>query len=134
MTQTQFNTILLGLFATGGPLSKIILALCTACSGQTIAAFSDLLTLLTPAIAGYIYYRWMSPKNQVQRVADELTPQQQNDALSGVSDAAKVKIAASVPDVAHIAVSDSATDGLAAAAASPLQPKVVTLASVEANK
>ncbi len=42
------------------------------------------------------------------------------------TDAGKIAAAAALPDVAKIEVKPTATDGVAAAAADPAQPKVVT--------
>ena len=54
-------------------------------------------------------------------------------AFAGVSDTAKLKAVEAMPEVTQINVKRSATDGVAAAAADPDRPKVVTTPAVTAT-
>ena len=131
MTQTQINALLLGLFGASGPLAKI-LALVFHMDDGLIHSILEVCTLLTPTISGAIFTYMQRPTGVVNSVAS-LTPVQQNEALTHVSDAAKLQIAEAVPAVATIVVKDTATDGPAKLAQSDNHPNIVTETQNEAD-
>lgn len=124
MNSDQVNTMLLALFATSGPLAKVLTA-AFGMSNDTVSAVLSILAILTPAATGAIFTYMQRNAGKVAAVAS-MSPEEQHAALNKVPDAAKVLIAKAVPDVATVVVKDTATNGVAKLAASTLQPDIVT--------
>lgn len=124
MTQSQINALLLGLFGAAGPLAKILGSVFHL-DGEVVHSILDVATLLTPAISGALWTYMQRPTGVVAAVA-ELPPEQQNAALTHVSDATKVKIVEAVPGVATVVIKDEANSTLAALAKDEAHPNVVT--------
>lgn len=124
MNQDQINAVLLALFASSGPVAKLLVSLAHM-DNDTIGAVMTLLTILTPLVSGGVFAYLQRDAGKVAAVAT-MSAQDQQAALNKVPDEAKVLIAKAVPDVATVVVKDTATNGIAKLAADPAQPHIVT--------
>jgi len=123
MTKEQINGLLLGLFGTAGPISKLLALWLT--DDKMVAAILDVCMLLTPIVAGAVFSYLQRPSAMVASVAT-MSPEAQHLALTHVSDETVVQLAEGVPDVATVVVRDTATNGVAALAQDASHPHVVT--------
>lgn len=123
MNPEQIKNALLGLLGTSGPIASFLVQV-LGYPSEKVTVTLNLVAALTPTLWLAIALYRSRIKGQVQAVAS-LPPDQVRAALEQIPDAAKVQIAAAVPDVARIVVRPTATNGLAAAVADQAQPKVV---------
>lgn len=124
MNKDQVNAVLLALFASSGPVAKLLVSL-LHWDNDTISAVMTLLTILTPLVSGGIFTYLQRDAGKVASVST-MSAADQKAALDKVPDEAKVLIAKAVPDVATVVVKDTATNGVAKLAADETQPHIVT--------
>lgn len=98
-------------------------------TAEQAADLSNEIMIAAPAVIAIATLIWgalsQTDKAKVASVS-KMSPDAQQAALSGVSDAAKVSIAEAVPGVATVVVKDGTNGKLGDLAASPDHPNVVT--------
>jgi hypothetical protein len=125
MNKEQIHDALRVALAAGGPLAALILKY-TGLSQTDFEMWVAVALLVVPPCAAWAWGIWQNRQAAKVEAVARMSSADQHAALNKVSDAAKVKIAESVPDVATVVVRDTATGTLAALAASDNQPNIVS--------
>lgn len=147
INKEQIIAVLLGLFATSGPLASWLLTYAKM-ESQTVAAIMSLAQIFTPFIAGGIYY-WMQrdaakvaavqslPVEKKMEVAAALPVEVKAADAAALPPSEAVKMAVALPseanlaavnampDVAQVIVHDNASNGVSIAMKDPTLEKVV---------
>lgn len=131
MNKEQINALLLGLFATAGPVAEL-LASAFHLSSDTIDTILRLCTVLTPVVAGAIFTYLQRDTAKVAAVAS-MPAEAQKAALNKVPDDVKVQIAEATPGVATVVVKDTANGKLQVLAHDDSHPNIVTETQNEAD-
>jgi len=131
MTSAQQRLIYILLTTVSGPVVNI-LARILHLGSDDVQLWLNLISAVTLAAGTAWGITSFTPTGVVQQ-ASSLPPEQAAQALSQVSDEAKVLVAKSVPGVATVVVKDTAGDGLAQLANDPKQPDIVTETQNEAD-
>lgn len=116
------KVIYAALFGASGPVASWLIAKGVPAdqTGPLLTACQTILSTLTPILATSFLALMQTLKAKIA-------------AAHALPDADKIAVAASVPQVQQIVVSDHATDGVATAAADINQPKVMTASDAAKN-
>lgn len=131
LNKEQINAVLLGLFASAGPLAKLMVSGFHV-SGDTVDMIMSFCTVLTPIASSAIFTYLQRDAAKVAAVAS-MPAEAQQAALNKVPDAIKVQITEAIPDVATVVVKDEANGGLHELAVSDAHPNIVTETQNEAD-
>lgn len=125
MTKERIYDALRVLLAAGGPFSALILRY-TEMKQTDLDLFVQLGLMVVPPFGAWVWGLYLNTLEAKIEAIAAAPAAVQHQALSKVSDEAKVLIAREVPDVETIVVHDDANGTLGAIANSPLHPDIVT--------
>lgn len=124
MTDAQKKIIYIVLLTISGSAASSIANLFHVVPAD-VQPYLDALKALTAALGGAWGLTAFTAGGVVQ-TASTLPPAQAAQALSQVSDSAKVRVAEAVPGVATVVLNNNVTNGLAKLAADDAHPNIVT--------
>jgi hypothetical protein len=123
LNKDQLNAALIALFASSGPVAKL-LAVTFGLDNAAIEAILSMASIFTPLLIVPFFLRLMTPQRKIEDITN-LSPSAAHEALSQVSDITKVRIAERVDSVATIIVKNGQMGAVGQAAASPANPNII---------